>query len=234
VWFDRSAPAVPDDVWLYPGDANPTGSDDVAAEARRAAAHFGNATAARDRDAIYVVNEPAHFASPGYGFYCGYHDSAGASYGPVVYVDLPHVTDLETPAHQPISCGQNAVNRGAAGQYDGVSIVAGHEFAEAVTDPYPGTGWLDAKGNEAADKCQNVSTGPGAPGDLRLATGTFAVQGIWSNVAGGCRVHGGDACLAAVPGRREPRPRGVPGGRRQQQRGAAEHPAPGPRRVVAA
>jgi serine protease len=195
VWFDDAAPTVPDDVWVYYGDNNPAGADNVAAEATRAAEHFGNTTPARNANAIYLINEPAHFDSPGYGFYCAYHGTVSSPAGTLVYADLPHLTDGENPTHRGLTCGQNAVNAGAAGTYDGVSIVAGHEFMETLTDPYPGAGWLDAAGNESADKCQDVASGPGAPANLHLATGTFAVQSTWSNRAGGgkggCVLHGG-------------------------------------------
>ena len=35
------------------------------------------------------------------------------------------------------------------GYFDGFSIVGGHEFAEAETDPYPSSGWADAGGADA-------------------------------------------------------------------------------------
>src|SRR5581483_5726673 len=49
--------------------------------------------------------------------------------------DIPYQTDAGA------NCGQNFVNSGSAGLLDGVSIVGGHEFAEAATDPNPGLGW---------------------------------------------------------------------------------------------
>ena len=39
------------------------------------------------------------------------------------------------------ACGQNSVNQGQAGVYDGLSILSGHEYAEAITDPFPASGW---------------------------------------------------------------------------------------------
>jgi serine protease len=182
VWFDNSSPAVPTDL--------PVGSstvDTVAREAARAAVHFRNTTPKKNVDVQYVISEPSHFDSVGYGLYCAYHSSVGTDYGPLSYTDLPYVTDLG------FDCGANAVNQGAAGTYDGLSIVAGHEFIETLADPYPSTGWLDSSGEENADKCAWVSDGPGAMTDLHLPTGTFAVQGSWSNRAnngkGGCLVH---------------------------------------------
>ena len=184
VWFDNSAPAVPTDLPVV----RINGLDSVANEATKAAAHFGNASAPKNVDAIYLINTPSHFSSLGFGAeYCAYHSSVDASYGPVAFADMPYNTDFS------IDCGQDAVNPGAAGRYDGVSIVAGHEVIEAITDLYPTTGWAAANGDENADKCAWVTTGPGRMSNLHLATGTFAVQGGWSNLAnngsGGCRTH---------------------------------------------
>lgn len=182
VWFDDSALAVPND--------NPfitVGPDAVAKEAVRAAEHFGNTTPLRNRDAQYIINEPSHFDSIGYGLFCAYHSYVGTSYGNIPYTDLPHVTDLG------FDCGTNAVNSGEAGRYDGVSIIAGHEFIETISDPYVNYGWLDPDGEENADKCAWLTEGPGAMDNVHLSTGTFAVQGTWSNLSnngkGGCRLH---------------------------------------------
>lgn len=184
VWFDDSELAVPDDAL---GDTPTT--DSVQMEAVRAAAHFGNVTPASNVNAQYIINEPSHFDSPGYGLYCAYHSYVqSSSYGPVVYTDLPYVTDFDTGGVEGngsgLSCGENMVNKGAAGKYDGVSLAVGHEFVESMTDPYPSTGWVDSSGQETGDKCAYRTSGPGAMSDLHLTTGTFAVQGMWSNLAG--------------------------------------------------
>ena len=182
VWFDDSMLALPTDSPIVTGLP-----DAVAQEAVRAAAHFGNKTAGQNRDVQYIINEPSRFDSLGFGLYCGYHSYVSGAYGPVAYTDLPYVTDVG------FDCGENYVNSGPAGTYDGLSLVAGHEFIETLTDPYPDTGWLDTDGKENADKCAWKTSGPGAMTDLHLSTGTFAVQGSWSNLAnngdGGCRNH---------------------------------------------
>ena len=71
------------------------------------------------------------------------------------------------------------------GIFDGWSIVTGHEYAEAVTDPDNFVawqdGWLDAQGSENGDKCawidtQNITLGvarvrsPAACGATRRST----------------------------------------------------------------
>jgi hypothetical protein len=184
VWFDNSMLALPTDNPVVSGLP-----DAVAEEAVRAAAHFGNTTAEKNRDVQYIINEPSRFDSVGFGLYCGYHSYVAGAYGPVAYTDLPYVTDLG------FDCGQNFVNSGTAGTYDGLSLVAGHEFIETLTDPYPNTGWVDHDGSENADKCAWKTSGAGAMTDVHLSTGTFAVQGSWSNLAnngnGACRNHVG-------------------------------------------
>ena len=189
MWFDQAPLGLPTGLFGVGGT-----SDSVANEAVRAAKHFGNTNVMSNRNAIYIVNEPPGHNSVGAGSaYCAYHSFVRSDYGSLPYVDLPHLTDLENSKHAAVSCGQNAVNPGTAGEYDGVSIVAGHEFAEAVTDPFPGHGWQDRNGNENADKCAWLEHGPGAMADLHLVTGTFAVQSLWMNGQhsrrGGCWVH---------------------------------------------
>jgi len=185
VWFDNSRLAIPTDNPVVRGLP-----DAVAQEAVRAAAHFGNRSGAKNRDVVYLINEPSRFDSLGYGaLYCGYHSVVGSNYGLIPYADLPYLTDIG------FQCGQNYVNRGSAGTYDGVSLVAGHEYIESITDPYVLTGWADQEGEENADKCIWKATGEGAMTNVRLSTGTFAVQGSWSNLAnngnGGCVNHVG-------------------------------------------
>ena len=78
------------------------------------------------------------------------------------------------------------------GVFDGYSIVTGHEYAEAVTDPdnffSDQDGWNDAQGSENGDKCAWYHTQ-----NITLASHNFAVQPLWSNEAfdagkDGCQV----------------------------------------------
>ncbi|MHB8507550.1 MAG: hypothetical protein ACYDGR_02735 [Candidatus Dormibacteria bacterium] len=158
---------------------------DIAAEAVRAAAHFGY-----DRDADYFVATPHGTGTSGFAGvsngatgYCAYHNSTQGPSGTVAFINLPYIPDAGT------GCGQDAVN--ANGPLDGVSIVAGHEYAEAVTDPVSGTGWSDVTGEENGDKCAWIMAGPGVAANISLSTGSFAVQSLYSNAAnlgtvGGC------------------------------------------------
>ena len=181
VWFDNASPAVP----VTAGVLNIPSIDQMAAEAVRAAAHFGNTAPASNNETQYVIALPSLFLSPGEGYYCAYHSSISSNYGDVAYTNLPYLTDVGS------SCGQDAVN--SNGTYDGVSIVEGHEFMETITDMRPPSGWTDSSGQENGDKCAWIYSGQGAMANLTLSTGTFAVQSTWSNSFdngnGGCVLH---------------------------------------------
>ena len=143
---------------------------------------------------------PAGFDAPSVcgassGTYCAWHSSSNEP-----YVNLPYLLDAGT------ACGENFINTGTAGTDDGFSLIGGAEYADAITDPYPGTGlapgtvpnpaWVDkndtVSGGEIAEKCAfDGSWATGAPhGDVALSTGTFAMQSLWSNAAGGCVLTG--------------------------------------------
>ncbi len=144
----------------------------VAAEAAKAAAHFGDYSVNADYFvALPTGHDPSGFKTQ----WCAFHSNTTANGSKIAYTDFPYQTDAGT------SCGENSVNSGSAGYLDGVTIVGGHEIYEAVTDPQPSTGWVDSSGAETGDKCawkslQNTS----------FSTGTFPTQPLWSNSAGGC------------------------------------------------
>jgi Ricin-type beta-trefoil lectin domain/Putative Ig domain len=105
----------------------------------------------------------------------------------VPFTNLPFLLDAGA------ACGENFVNPGSAGTYDGFSIVGGHEYAESVTDPVPDSGWIDTadsiSGGEVADKCAwgGESWGGSDPiGDVTIGSSSYAMQSLWSNAAGQC------------------------------------------------
>ena len=131
----------------------------------------------------YVIATATKNNSSGFGSqYCAYHSSTTATWGGnVAYTNLPYMTDAGA------SCGANFNGLGPTA---GITIVGGHELAETMTDQFPLTGWADSSGEEIGDKCAWISSGQGAAADIKLLTGTFAVQSLWSNAfnsdAGGC------------------------------------------------
>jgi hypothetical protein len=153
-WVDTAAAA--------PGRAS---AGAIAGEAHRAAAHF---KVSGHNVSIIVVSphgtHPDGFPSGGF---CAWHDSSGG----LPFTNMPYVLDAGR------GCGQGAVG----GRLDGFSIVAGHEYLEAVTDPIPATGWVARNGQENADLCawKNLHK-------ITLPTGSFAVQPTYSNQIHGC------------------------------------------------
>lgn len=141
----------------------------MAAEAVKAAAHFGDYSAS----ASYVVAMPHGVKPSGFGTqYCAYHSSINASRGVIAWTNLPYMPDAG------FSCGVGSVN--SPGTLDGVTIVGGHEQAETETDPQPDSGWLDGSGAENGDKCAwtNLENNPNAGG--------YSTQPLWSNATSGC------------------------------------------------
>jgi serine protease len=175
VWVDNAAPS--------PGSATAT---QLAQEAARAAAHFGNTTPASNRYAQYVVVSPSGTHPDGFntagGNFCAWHDYTTSSYGDLAFTNMPYVTDLGP------SCGQNFVNSGSAGLLDGFSIVEGHEYAETLTDQNPGGGWTSLIGNENGDECAWISSGQGAAANVSMGNGAYAMQSTWSNDTNECDI----------------------------------------------
>ncbi|HEX6487749.1 MAG TPA: hypothetical protein VF137_02595 [Candidatus Dormibacteraeota bacterium] len=203
VWDDNSDLA-PDNPIAEPNTGN---SPPLADEAVRAVKHFGY-----DPEGVYFIATPhghstAGFASNNATGYCAWHGGLELADGSFVrFVNMPYITDGGG------SCGANIVNAGAQGLLDPVSVAAGHEYAETITDPnvwangvalegQTATGWYDPDpiGAETGDKCAypiwNTAglQGAGLPGEavnITLNGKPYAVQPLWSNnannYAGGC------------------------------------------------
>ena len=160
----------------------------IAAEAVRAAQHFGNTTASSNASVQYVIATATRNNSRGFGTqYCAYHSATSSTVGNVAYTNLPYMTDAGA------SCGANF---NGLGPDAGITIVAGHEMAETVTDQFPNGGWLDSSGAENGDKCAWISSGQGAAADVTLTNGSsFPVQSLWSNAFNG----GSGGCVLSYP-----------------------------------
>ncbi len=174
-------------TWLDSSVKGPSkpGATAIAAEAVKAAAHFGVSG-----DNVEIIVDAAHGVVP-QGFktqYCAWHDHTSTSTGAdLPYTNMPYVSDAGS------GCGANFVatgSSGVAGSTEGVTIVGGHEYAETLTDPAPSSGWTDSTGSETGDKCAWVSSGQGASSIISMNGANFAVQSLWSNNfsggAGGC------------------------------------------------
>ena len=178
-WTDPTP--VPDDIVTL-GLAQNLVDDPIAMEAMRASAHFDY-----DPDATYIVMTPPRTIGTGQPVYCGYHtqttsiDGLGNPYR-IQYSFIPYLNKDWIIG----SCGANSVNATSNsfgnGVFDGYSIVVGHEYSEAVTDPdnffSVQDGWNDDQTSENADKCAWYHTQ-----NIALAGHQYAVQPTWSNEA---------------------------------------------------
>jgi serine protease len=177
--------------WSDPTPAPPTPSgQDVENEAAAALAHFGlvNAAAASANVQIVVATPTGHSVSGLGTSYCGYHDIVRA-FPNATFTYVPYMPDAGR------LCGAYSVN-GSNGLLDGVSIVAGHELSETITNPLwvSSPAWLDATGAEVSDKCawSNLA-------NIATSLGTFAVQPLWSNAAGSCVLAGAAGAPPPLP-----------------------------------
>ncbi len=187
IWYDNSA-------------ASPSAAtgNQLAKEAIKAAAHFGNTTAASNRYVQYVIlsptgTKPDGFNTPNGGF-CAWHDwngdtslsggSAASSYGDIAFTNMPYVADMGS------SCGASSVRDNR----DGFSIVEGHEYAETVTDQNPAGGWTNQTGDatyngqENGDECAWITSGQGATQLVTMGNGAYPMQSTWSNDTNRCDI----------------------------------------------
>jgi hypothetical protein len=192
VWTDPTP--VPDDI-VAAGLAENLVDDPIAAEAVRASAHFGY-----DPTATYIVFTPPSTIATGQPVYCGYHSQTASVNGlgnpyRIQYAFIPWLNE-NWPGVGTSGCGMHFVNATSNafgnGIFDGYSIVTGHEYAEAVTDPDNiatwQDGWLDAQGSENGDKCAWATNTQ----NIALGAHQFAVQPLWSNEAFDAT---GDGCV---------------------------------------
>jgi serine protease len=148
----------------------------LAAEAVRAASHFGNTSSSSNASSQYVIATATGHNASGFGTsYCAWHSSTSSSYGNIAYTNLPYITDAGA------SCGAGF---NGLGPKAGITIVEGHEMAETITDQFPNGGWLDRNGGENGDKCAWTS----GTSNQSLNGTSFPVQPLWSNASSSCVV----------------------------------------------
>jgi predicted small lipoprotein YifL len=149
--------------------AHPTQAQ-LAAEAAKAAAHFGGTPSISVGN--YVVALPHGISPSGFGTqFCAYHATTAASGATIAWTALPYMPDAGS------ACGAGAVN--SPGTLDGVSIISGGQQADVEVNP-AGSGWRDSTGAEISAKCAwtNLIDNP--------AAGGFPTQPLWSNATGRC------------------------------------------------
>jgi hypothetical protein len=172
-------------VWLDSAVSSPNRprQSQIANEAIRAATHFGVGGAN-----VEIIVDAAHGIKPsGFGTqYCAWHSATTVNGQLLPYTNMPYVSDVGA------TCGANFVATGGTGvngATEGVTIVGGHEYAETLTDPDAGSGWLGG-GAENGDLCAWISSGQGAAAIVNTGSANYAVQSLWSNNfnsnSGGC------------------------------------------------
>jgi hypothetical protein len=162
IWSDN-VNAVP----AHPREAQ------IAAEAIKGIAHFGY-----DPNGSYVVATPHLHSSSGFGTsWCASHGSTIFEGKVISYTDLPYIPDAGG------SCGANFTGPppDETGADEGVTIVAGEEYGESVTDPNPPTGWYNKFYGEIGDICawQNILNDP-------FGSNSYTSQPMFSNASGFC------------------------------------------------
>jgi hypothetical protein len=181
VWVDPTP--VPSDIVTL-GLAENLVDDPIAAEASRASGHFGY-----DPGALYIIITPPTEIGTGEPVYCGYHSQTTSLDGlgnpfRLQYAFIPWQNTNWPGLGE--ACGLHNVNATSNafgnGIFDSWSIVIGHEYEEAVTDPdnLAGVqdGWNDDQTSENGDKCAWIDTQ-----NIALGGHQFAVQPLWSNEA---------------------------------------------------
>ncbi len=170
----------------------------LAQEAIKAAAHFGNTATGSNRYNYYVIlsphgTNPDNYQSPTNG-YCAWHDYTGDGYGvtapggDIAFSNQPYNIDVGT------SCGTNFVNSGSGGTLDGYTMTLGHEWHEMMSDTFPAGGWTNHTGSsyngqENSDECAWIAAGQtGGAANVIMGNGTYTEQASWSNDTGGCSI----------------------------------------------
>ena len=188
-------------IWYDNAAASPASATaaQLATEANKGAAHFGNTTTAANRYAYYVImspkgTNPDNYQSPTNG-YCAWHDYTSQTNGLMAYSNQPYNID------QGASCGVGFVN--SPGTLDGYTMTLGHEWQEMMSDQFPAGGWTNHtggtyNGQENSDECAWIAAGSaGGAANIAFSTGTFAEQASWSNDTANCAIshailtHGG-------------------------------------------
>ncbi|MFJ8471052.1 putative Ig domain-containing protein [Kitasatospora sp. NPDC094011] len=191
VWYDNAAAS--------PAQAS---GNQLAQEAVSAAGHFGNTTAAANRDAYYIIlsphgTNPDDYQNPTTG-YCAWHDwngdttltggAAGSPYGDVAFSNQPYNVD------QGSTCGVGFVN--SPGTLDGYTMTLGHEWHEMMSDQNPAGGWTNHVAGssylnqENSDECAWLQPGTtGGAANISFGSyGTYAEQASWSNDTNSCAI----------------------------------------------
>lgn len=160
-WNDNSA--VP---------KNPS-DQQIAAEAVKSLSHFKY-----DANGLYVVATPHGHSEAGFGpHWCAYHSNTFYETTQLLaYANLPYMPDAGK------QCGDGFIKAppGESATDEGVTIMAGSEFGEGITDPEPFTGWNGVSG-EIADACAWHDIA-----NIKFGSKLYTTQPMLSNATESC------------------------------------------------
>jgi len=151
---------------------NKPSDQQIAAEALKAVAHFGY-----DPNGVYLIATGHKHSEVGFpAHWCAYHSDAVYQKQTVAYAYLPYIPDAGS------SCGANNVKppKDESGADEGVTIMAGHEFGEVITDPSPSTAW-DGPQGEIGDQCYWHGIA-----NEKFGSKSYTEQPMASNADNGC------------------------------------------------
>jgi hypothetical protein len=159
--------------WDYtkPIPTSPTDAQ-IAAVSLKAVAHFGY-----DPNGVYVVMTAHKHSEAGFGsHWCSYHSDTYYDKKPVPYANLPYMPDAGT------SCGAKIISPPSdeSGMDEGMTIFAGHEYGESITDPEPFSAWYGVDG-EIGDYCafHNIANDP-------FGSNSYTMQPMVSDATQAC------------------------------------------------
>jgi hypothetical protein len=99
------------------------------------------------------VDDGGPFGTCAYNFYCAYHSNVGSGSNALIYANMAYPLFGD----EDVCRDAEDVQQPNGDIADAVLSTTSHEHAEAITDPEPPGGWLDAEdfttGGENGDKC---------------------------------------------------------------------------------
>jgi hypothetical protein len=175
--------------------------DDTAIQAELQAQISGGHLPAQDADTLYMVYFPPGLTITAFGAascqqFCAYHNFDGLPDPSISHIFYGVIPDISA-----CFAGCESTPPNPPDFFDSVTTISGHEFEEAITDPFPTPGntpgfpqaWNDANGYEIGDLCAFTDTFTyplviNRANKLLSNPGQelFRVQSEWGNNTSGC------------------------------------------------
>jgi hypothetical protein len=141
-----------------------------------------------------------------YVYYCAYHSEYDSGSGPTIYANMPYPKF----AGHDVCEDTNNIQHPNDADADEVLSTTSHEGNEAISDPFPNSGWWDPKdkvtGGENGDKCAYYYGGTGDIGgtspnkyNQTINGHHYYVQLEWSNADTNCLTNYGPRISAIKP-----------------------------------